>query len=664
MIIRVLAIWVALFPGLSVQGRNETLPLGPSRGSSQGLLTTTPCDATEISKTALHLTKESYSEPRDSLSILPSTRPPPGAQSSFTTLVSGSSSPCESSSIPIRSKPYKSPASEAAPSYVVVSPPVYVPQATTSCSTSALSPYPSHAIAQSSSQFTPSYMSTSIVPSTPTSVGTSAATASFPSRPLVTQCIEQTPFTITVTSDIKTKWKHVITSFVTVYQTTFVTSLQTLYRDKSPVTAFTTTKTLPASTSIQTTTLPPSLVCQAGTTHVTNFNYGNFTTTIGCCNKTQSTSRTYQCPSFCPYTQSTPCIQSTTTKLLPPVFFPPTTVTSTSIFTTTTTAPAGSVVTILPTTCVPSTVTISGSCTSSNSPILVPTTITSTESASSCYSFTVPSPISCPTVSACTSATVFVPASCSSSTPSICPPAIACLSSVSCSPTIVYSTLYTTTGPSDTNSCTSCPGNPLPPISTIISTVTFTQPNNGVITSTTTLVQTGITSVTPTQSGISSTITSVATPTGPENNSAITVTSTVTGSCNSTVPHPSETTTPVIEPCKPCRDYFILFILFLILFVITLLLLIGSTLYWWRLRHRCRCFTCQMIADQCACPGGPLLGSAAGAATGAATGAAVGGSGAAAPAASGGGYGSSSGTGPPAPNPTPGPSSGGYGTAY
>jgi hypothetical protein len=72
--------------------------------------------------------------------------------------------------------------------------------------------------------------------------------------------------------------------------------------------------------------LPPSFVCQAGTTYINNYNLGNFTTTIGCCNKTESTSRSHHCPSFCPV--STPCTPFTTTTTFP-VVFPPTTVTDT-----------------------------------------------------------------------------------------------------------------------------------------------------------------------------------------------------------------------------------------------------------------------------------------------------------------------------------------------
>ncbi|KAK0114250.1 hypothetical protein ONS95_013748 [Cadophora gregata] len=95
----------------------------------------------------------------------------------------------------------------------------------------------------------------------------------------------------------------------------------------------------------------------------------------------------------------------------------------------------------------------------------------------------------------------------------------------------------------------------------------------------------------------------------------ITLTQTLTSLSSCTIP-PRETVSTSCSPLPPLecdreRDYLILFIIFLILFVIFLILFIAACLWYWRLRKRCRCLSCGMMAYECACPGGPTLGGAA-----------------------------------------------------
>lgn len=88
--------------------------------------------------------------------------------------------------------------------------------------------------------------------------------------------------------------------------------------------------TILPSLSVKTVTKSP-MICQAGTTYVTNFNYGNHTTTIDCkASSTSSTSRSSNCPSFCPPVSVCSGGTVTTTETVP-ILFPPVTIFSSKL---------------------------------------------------------------------------------------------------------------------------------------------------------------------------------------------------------------------------------------------------------------------------------------------------------------------------------------------
>lgn len=220
---------------------------------------------------------------------------------------------------------------------LATAPPIY------QYSTPDLSPS-STFVTSSIKSMSPCETSTSTVPPTSTSTTYSYAKPS-------------SSATHTVSSSSDVSWSSdtclppiTVISSVSIYDISSITVHHTLFITK--------VVSSPPITSILTTTLPPSFVCKAGTTHVTNFNYGNFTTTVSCCDHaSKSTSKSYSCPSFCPATKDctpttifrgqcsytsrvlstvTDCRPSTIygspsviTTTFPPVILPPTTVYST-----------------------------------------------------------------------------------------------------------------------------------------------------------------------------------------------------------------------------------------------------------------------------------------------------------------------------------------------
>lgn len=188
------------------------------------------------------------------------------------------------------------------------------------------------------------------------------------------------------------------------------------------------------------------------------------------------------------------------------------------------------------------------------------------------------------------------------STPSSCPSLSGCTQTTvipsSCLPTTIISTIYSSDrfSSSDLSGSTCTPSTVYPSSCGSLSTSSFET------------ISTGHTvSISIQQSSCPST-TPICTPSRTQNPST-------TDGCTFCGPpqtqSSSPTPTPPVIECRKQKTYLALFILFLILFIIFFILFLLAAWRWWHIRKRCKCSTCGLIAYNCPCGSGPMLGTAA-----------------------------------------------------